>query len=87
MRSILLIVRGILYTTSLEANVAIVMTSLMIDATIGPILVMEIVRVLMVEAVLSLDDLDKSPPLGGLVMMSSMTQDVVLGVRGPKAFW
>ena len=83
-RSVLLAVSLILYTTSLEVAVIIAMTGPVIDATIGPVLVMENVGVLMVEAVMSLDDLVKSPSRGGLAIMSSMTQDVVLGVRGPK---
>ena len=72
MRSILLIVRGILYTTSLEANVAIMMTGLMIDAMIVPVLVMGIVGEQMVGAIRSLDDLDfvMSLPLRGLVTKS-----------------
>ena len=88
MRSVLLVVSRILYTTSLEAAVAIVMTGLMIDATIGHVLVMGIIGVLMVEAVRSLGDLGlvKSPPHRGLAMMSllSMTLYVILGARGPK---
>ena len=88
MRSVLLIVSRILYTTSLEATVAIVMTGPVIEATIGPVLMMGIIRVLMVEAVRSLDDLGlvKSPPHGGLAMTSSlsMTLDMFLRARGPK---
>ena len=86
MRSVLLVMRGILYTTSLEANVAIVMTGLMIVAMIGPVLMMGIVRGQMVEAVRSLDDLGlvKSSPLRGLATMSSlfMILDVSLGALG-----
>ena len=86
MRSVLLIVRGILYMTGVEANVAIVTTGLMIDATIGPILVMGIVGDQMVEAVRSLDNLDlvRRPPLGGLATMSSLCTilDVSLGALG-----
>ena len=88
MRSVLLVRSHILYTTSLEVAVTIMMTGPVIDAMIGPVLVMGIVGVLMVEALRSLDDLDlfKSPPLGGLTMMSLlfMTLDVILWSRGPK---
>ena len=86
MRSVLLSVSRILYMTSLDATVAIVTTGLIINATIGPVLVMGISGVQMVEAVRSLGDLDlvKSPPHGGLEMMSllSMTLDVILGAQG-----
>ena len=84
MRSVLLVMRLILYTTSPGMTVTIAMTGLVIGAMIGPVQVMEIVGVLMVGAVRNLDDLVKSPPLGGLAMMSSMSLDVVLGVRGLK---
>ena len=82
--SLLLIEMPILYTTILEVAITIVMTGLMIDTTTGPIHVMGIVRVLMIVAVISQDDLVKSLPIGGLAMRFSMAQDVVLGVRGLK---
>ena len=83
-RRVLLIMRVILYTTSPGMSVTIAMTGLVIGATIGPVLVMEIVGVLMVGAVRSLDDLVKSPPLGGLATRSSlfMILDVSLGALG-----
>ena len=84
MSSALLIEMLILYTTSLEVAITIMMTGPLINMTIGPLLVMEIIGSLMVEAVKSLDDLIKSLPLGGLATMSSLAQDVVLGVRGLK---
>ena len=76
----------ILYTTSLEVAVTIVMTGPVIDATIGPVLMIGIVGGQMVEAVRSLGDLGlvKSPPLRGLAMRSSlsMTLDVILWALG-----
>ena len=47
MRSVLLVMRGKLRTTSLEANVASMMTGLTIDKMIRSVLVMEIVGDLM----------------------------------------
>ena len=87
MRSVPLVVRGKLCTTSLEANVASVMIGLTIGQTIRS--VMEIVGVLMVEIVvvnLVTRDLVVSLPLGGLVMRSfvSMRRVGILEALGAK---
>ena len=86
MRSVPLVVRGKLYTTSLEANVASVMIGLMIGQTIRS--VMEIVGVLMVEIVvvnLVARDLVVSLPLGGLVMRSFVSMRSVGILEAPGA--
>ena len=91
MRSVPLVVRGILYTASLEANVAGVMIGLMIGQMIRS--VMEIVEVLMVEIVgvnLVARDLLVSLPRGGLLMRSSVCMRSVgileaPGVKGEVA--
>ena len=71
-RSVLLVLRRKLRTTSLEANVAGVTTGLMIDKMIRSVLVMEIVGDLMVELIriLVAIDLVMILPHGGLVMRS-----------------
>ena len=84
MRSVPLVMRGKLRTTSLEANVAGMMIGLMIGKTIQS--VKEIVEDLMVELGRNLAgrDLVVSPPLGGLVMRSllSMRSAEILGALG-----
>ena len=86
MRSVPLVVRGILYTASLEANVASVMIGLMIGQTIRS--VMEIVEVLMVEIVVAnlvARDLVRSLLRGGLLMRSSVCMRSVGILEAPGA--
>ena len=91
MRSVPLVVRGILYTASLEANVAGVMIGLMIGQTIRS--VKEIVEALMVERVVAslvARDLVGSLLRGGLLMRSSVCMRSVgileaPGVKGEVA--
>ena len=86
MRSVPLVVRGTLYTTSLEANVASVMIGLTIGQTIRS--VMEIVKVLMVEIVgvnQVARDLVGILLRGGLLMRSSVCMRRVGILEAPGA--
>ena len=83
MRSVPLVVRGKLRTTSLEVTVADVTTGLMRDETIRSVIVMEIVREMMVEiaGILGAIDLVVIFPLGGLAMRSSLSL-ILLAILG-----